>query len=98
MALEIIWSRRALKDFHQVLHYLEHHWGENIARAFVHRTEDILHKISENPELFKETIKKLQLREAIITKHNLMIYKLESNQVILLSIFDTRQHPKKKLR
>jgi plasmid stabilization system protein ParE len=96
MALEIIWAPRALENFHDVIAYLEENWPEQVIKDFVRRTEKILALIAENPQIFRQISEYSSLREAVITKHNLLIYKVRQDQIVLLSLFDTRQHPKKK--
>ncbi len=97
MALNISWSPKALRKFHDLLNYLEKNWGEAIAKEFVLRTEEVISKIADRPKLYKEISKRQGLREAVITKHNLLIYKTNKNKVVILTLFDTRQHPKIKL-
>ena len=96
MALEIVWSPRALDNFHGVIAYLEENWYESIIRDFVKRTESVLHMIADHPNMFRQISENSPIREAVITKHNLLIYNTTKSKVIVLAVFDTRQHPKKK--
>ena len=41
---------------------------------------------------------KMGIYEALIAKHNLLLYKVEGNRIELLTFFDTRQNPNKKLQ
>ena len=34
MALKIFWTKRADKNFSQILNYLSEEWGDNVAKAF----------------------------------------------------------------
>jgi hypothetical protein len=36
--------------------------------------------------------------EALITKHNLLLFRIEGNRIELLTFFDTRQNPNKKFK
>ena len=38
----------------------------------------------------------LNVHEALITSHNLLIYKVYPTRIDLLTFWDTRQHPQKK--
>jgi plasmid stabilization system protein ParE len=96
MALEIIWSPKALENFHAVIAYLEENWTIQVVRDFVKKTDTLISLIAEHSEMFREINKRNAVREAVVTKHNLLIYKVNKNQLILLAMFDTRQHPKKK--
>ncbi|MCE6988682.1 type II toxin-antitoxin system RelE/ParE family toxin [Dyadobacter sp. CY323] len=96
MALDIIWSPRALDNFRDVIIYLDENWTEQVKRDFVKRTEKILDLIAEHPHMFRQVSETTSVREAVITKHNLLIYKIQKNQILVLAVFDTRQHPKRK--
>lgn len=96
MALTIIWSPRALENFHEVVSYLNKNWNTKVVRDFVSRTEKVIGLISEHPEIFRQITDRNPVREALITKHNLLLYQIREEQVLLLAIFDTRQHPRKK--
>ncbi|MCF0064329.1 type II toxin-antitoxin system RelE/ParE family toxin [Dyadobacter chenwenxiniae] len=96
MALEIVWSPRALDNFHGVVSHLEENWFESVIKDFVKRTEHVLHMIADHPNMFRQISEDSLIREAVITKHNLLIYKVTESKVIVLAVYDTRQHPKKK--
>ncbi|WAC10528.1 type II toxin-antitoxin system RelE/ParE family toxin [Dyadobacter pollutisoli] len=96
MALEIVWTPRALENFHDVIAYLEENWPEQIIKDFVKRTENVLALIADHPQIFRKISENSAIREAVVTKHNLLIYKIYPDQIVLLAMFDTRQHPKKK--
>jgi plasmid stabilization system protein ParE len=96
MALKVIWSPRALDNLQNVITYLKENWDEQVVRGFVERTEKIIKIITEHPEIFRIVSEKRQIREAVITKHNLLIYKATDTHILLLAVFDTRQHPRKK--
>ncbi len=51
--------------------------------------------IDENPFLFRKMGTK-NFREALITKHNLLVYKVTKKQVFVVTVWDTRMHPVKK--
>jgi plasmid stabilization system protein ParE len=96
MALTITWSPKALDNFHDILHYLEENWDKSVTKDFVYKTENIIHQISEYPKSYRQISNKNSVREAVITKHNLLLYCIYKNQIFLLAFFDTRKHPKKK--
>jgi len=96
MALSVIWSPMALNNFHSVISYLEENWNDAVIKNFVLRTEKVIQLISEHPQIFRQISEQNNIREAIITKHNLLLYQIDKTQIILLAVFDTRQHPQKK--
>ncbi|MCF0056730.1 type II toxin-antitoxin system RelE/ParE family toxin [Dyadobacter sp. CY356] len=96
MALNIIWSPKALNNFHDILDYLEENWNDAVIRDFVYKTESIIQQVSEYPKSFRQVSLNNSVREGVITKHNLLLYRIQKDQIFLLAFFDTRQHPKKK--
>ena len=62
------------------------------------RTDKTIHLLTINPYIFRGSEKE-DLHEVLITKHNLLLYQIASKEkkIELLSFFDTRQNPKKKL-
>lgn len=96
MALNVIWSPLALNNFHEVISYLGENWNDAVIKSFVLRTEKVIQLISEHPQIFRQISEQNSIREAVITKHNLLLYRIDKTQITLLAVFDTRQHPQKK--
>lgn len=97
MALVIVWSPKALKNFNELIDYLQENWSDIVVKEFVARTEQVLKLIADNPEVFRRVSNQNSIREALITKHNLLLYRFSTTNVELLAVFDTRQHPRKKI-
>jgi len=95
MAKEIIWTPRAEKTFNAVIAYLEKEWTEKEVKKFISETSRVIKLISEKPETFRKSIQ-IYIREAVITKHNLLIYRIKGENIFLLSFWATRKNPKKK--
>lgn len=97
MAYKIIWSPKAIDTFEKAIDYLQNYWTDKQIKYFVERTEKTVYLLSTNPYIFRGSEKE-NLHEAIITKHNLLLYQiaLKEKTIELLAFFDTRQNPKKK--
>ena len=95
MVKEIIWSPESERTFFKVIEYLRLKWTEREVENFIEATENIIKYISVNPLMFRKTNKK-NIHEALITPHNLLIYKIYSDKIFLITFYDTRQSPKKK--
>lgn len=96
MAEKVIWNKRALHDLRNIIEYLNSEWPEQVTQNFVTRLDDLIEVIIQYPEIGKIEIAERQIRGLVITKHNTLFYKLKPGVVILLRLFDNRQHPKKK--
>ena len=95
MAKEIKWTLEAEETYHQVIEYLERSWTPREIAHFIIHTEKVLHFISENPLLFRRSGRK-SVHEALITPHNLLLFRVKPHHIELITFFDTRQDPKKK--
>ena len=96
MVKEIIWSPESERTFFKVIEYLRLKWTEREVANFIEATENIIKYISVNPLMFRKTNIK-NIHEALVTPHNLLIYKIYSDKIFLITFYDTRQSPKKKI-
>jgi len=92
MAKEVIWSNEAIKSFDDVISYLKENWTAKEIDNFILQTDAAIDLISEFPFIFKK-YNKHNIRTALITKHNLVVYKVYSSHIIVLNFWDTRQDP-----
>jgi plasmid stabilization system protein ParE len=97
MAYKIIWLPTAEKRFNQVIVYLEKHWTAKEIETFIRKTNDVVAILSVSPLTFRKSTSK-KIHEVLVTKHNLLLYRVKGKRVELLTFFDTRQHPAKKFR
>ncbi len=96
MALNIRWTTRADIKLDQLIIYLESEWGESVVKAFMRKLYDFLEILSEFPEIGSMQYLEKVIRGFALTKQVTIFYKIDSNHIILLDIFDNRSDPKKK--
>lgn len=96
MALDVIWSPRSLNNLEEVIQYLRKNWNHQVVKDFIIRMDRVVQLISEHPQLFRQVSINNAVREAVITKHNLLLYRITQSRILIIAVFDTRQHPKKK--
>ncbi len=95
MAYKIVWLPKAEKRFEQIINYLEQNWSDKEVEEFIKSTNAIISIISINPKAFRYS-KSKKIYEALVTKHNLLLYRKKSGSTELLTFFDVRQHLNKK--
>ncbi|TNE81311.1 MAG: type II toxin-antitoxin system RelE/ParE family toxin [Bacteroidetes bacterium] len=95
MAKEVVWSRQADKKFDQIIAYLRKDWSDKEVVSFVRSTYRIIELLEMGNIAFRSSSKR-GIREVLITKHNLLIYRESEDRIELVTFYDTRQHPKKK--
>ena len=96
MALNIRWTTKADIKLDQLIIYLESEWGESVVKAFMRKFYDFLVILSEFPEIGSMQYPEKRIRGFALTKQVTIFYKIDSNHIILLDIFDNRSDPKKK--
>ncbi len=82
-------------DFDNILDYLQKNWGEIVVNEFIYKLERILSLVSQKPTMFRRS-SKMNIHQVLITKHNLLFYRIIKNKIELLTLFDTKQNPTKK--
>ena len=89
---KIVWMDEALQNLSSII---ESRWTEKEVRKFSSRLDYVLNHISKRPHLYPESIKFKGIRKAVIIKPVVLYYRVLTNHVELLTLFDTRQNPKK---
>lgn len=97
MVEKVKWTDEARNQFSTVVNYLLDNWTDAEVRHFVSATDQAIEYIKVYPKMFRR-IGKRNLYEALITPHNLMIYKLVSNEVHIITFWDTRRNPRVKTK
>ncbi len=98
MSYKIIWAPLALETFENVIEYLNKNWTGKEIKKFVNKTFETIELLKESPYIFRSSEKE-NIYEAIIDKNNILIYQIDETkkEIDILSIWDTRQNPKKKI-
>jgi len=93
--LKIRWTEEATKNLDSIIFYLETNWTTKELNRFFNKLEKQLYLLSLFPEAYPISLKKRKIHRCVFSK-NLTIYYITDNEyLVLLSLFDTRQHPSK---
>ena len=92
MEYRIVWLPHTEKRYQEIIDHLEENWSQKEVKNFIHYTNYVINQIKLYPLLFRK-ISKNGVRQALLTKHNFIIYRIVGDQIQLLTIFDTRQNP-----
>jgi plasmid stabilization system protein ParE len=93
MYKKVVWSSSAVRDFENIMDYLNDNWNRNVANHFFDLTEEMVAQISINPRQFPPIYKKEKIRKCVLTRHNTLFYQESKTHVFILRIYDTRQDP-----
>ncbi len=92
--LKIKWSLEAVQNLDNIIAYLEENWSHKEISRFITKFEKQLSIISTFPLAYPLS-KKKNIHRCVMTKQITIYYAIEDDTIFLLSIFDTRQDPKK---
>ena len=88
-------SKRAAKKLDKLLEYLENEWSLKVKQEFVDKLDKSLKLILENPDLFPESSLKKGLHKCVLTKQTTIFYRVDNENINIVTLFDNRQDPKK---
>ena len=94
MAYEIIVKKRFTAKVLRLLIYLEKEWSKTVADNFVAILEGRIETLSRQPYIGTPSGMK-NVRTILISKHNRLYYRIKSNKIEIITLFDTRMDPKK---
>ena len=95
--MKISLTKRAEKSYKSIREYIRAEWGDRVASAFEQKVKDYLDFLKDFPKMGSVEVKEKQIRGILLTKHTRIFYRVKRNRVIILTFFDVRKDPAKKL-
>ena len=95
MKRKVVISKTAEKKLAKLFEYLLENWSEKVKDEFIQKLDNNIGVIQTQPEIFPESKKGKKLRRCVITKQTTLYYRFNSKRINIVTIFDTRQDPKK---
>jgi plasmid stabilization system protein ParE len=86
---------RAERNFDSIVDYIKQTWGEKTAKVFIQKVDEIF-KLLKNFPLMGQ-VEKNDIRGFQLSPQTRILYRIRDNKIIILSLFDVRQDPNKKL-
>ncbi|MCB9425913.1 MAG: type II toxin-antitoxin system RelE/ParE family toxin [Flavobacteriales bacterium] len=93
--MKVVWTQKAEISFNSIIDYLLESWSTEIATKFVNLVEHTIDMIVANPEMFKISEFDDESREALITKHTTMFYRILENEIEIVYFWGNFDNPKK---
>ena len=94
--MKVVWTRQAQNRLAEILGYIEAEFGTIRRESFRSKVKDFTALLSEFPEMGTLEVKDKNLRGFQITRQTRVFYRLKGKTIIILTLFDSRQDPKKK--
>ena len=95
MANKIKQSKLFVKKVAKLLEYLEKIWGKKVADEFKRNLDKKMLRLIDVPNVGKNSTKVYDVQWILITKHNKLYYQVKEEIIYIITLFDTRQNPKK---
>ncbi|MBK8500057.1 MAG: type II toxin-antitoxin system RelE/ParE family toxin [Flavobacteriales bacterium] len=94
MVESVRWSPEAEARFRAVVSYLRTNWSVRDAHRFMQRTDQAVRMIMRFPGMSRKGRK--GTREVLVTKHNIMTFRIKKKELQIVGFWDTRQHPSRR--
>ena len=98
MDYKIVWTKTAERQFDRIVKYIEQEWSKKISVKFIEQTNEILSILKLYPEAGSIEIRDKKIRGFLISRQVRLFYRMTKKELILLSFFDTRLNPEKRLK
>ena len=95
MIRKVVLSKTTEKKLDSLFSYLVEKWSVNVKNEFIEKLDYSIGLIKNQPEMFPESKQGKKLRKCVVTKQTTLFYRFTSKQINVVTIFDTRQNPKK---
>ena len=95
MIRKVVISKTTEKKLDSLFSYLVEKWSVEVKNEFIEKLDYSIELIRNQPEMFPESKQGKKLRKCVVTKQTTLFYRFTSKQINVVTIFDTRQNPKK---
>lgn len=93
MAYREAWTTRAHRDYEAIIEYLLKEWSVKEAKDFINDVEKQMAYVKKYPYMFQESSIKAGVRRIVIREQVSLYYRIQTDVIEVLTIFDTRQSP-----
>lgn len=91
--LKVVLSKKAEKDFDEILGYIKKDFGSASAVNFKNLILRFLDLICNFPEIGSLQTHKTPIRAFVVHRRLKVLYRIQDKRLIILRLFDTRQDP-----
>lgn len=93
MAWEVVISQRAQENLATIVTYLSENWSSQAKVDFLVELSRKVELISQMPRMYRASERKENVRECVINRHTILYYRIEGQQVEIITIQDSRRNP-----
>jgi plasmid stabilization system protein ParE len=90
------WSDRALEENTKLLDYLLNEWGVEITSRVNEQIDKTANRIHQRPYQFPVFSRRKNVRRCVMSPQTSIFFKINKTEIVIISVFDNRQNPKKR--
>jgi len=94
MHYKVTISKRAENNIEVLYEYLNDNWPDKVRIDFIKSLKKEVDYLRVNPYINQKSDLKRGIRRSIITKHNILYYRILDEEVEIITIQDSRMNPK----
>ena len=94
--MKIFWTKKSLSRFQDIHSYIQNEFGKNASDKFKDKVFDFLELLERYPGLGTLEVPDKNIHGFQISKQTKIFYRVNKDQISLLTFFDNRQDPAKK--
>ena len=99
MVYQVIFKKRFQNKLESLLNYIEKEFGLLVAQRFAKQLDRKFVTLQQQPNIGQSSLFINNTRSIIAGRHNRIYYRIESNRIIILNMYDMRINPRRnKLR
>ena len=95
MAYKIVQSKLFVKKVTNLLEYLEKNWSKKVADEFKRNLDNKMLRLIDEPDAGRNSTKVSDVQWILITRQNKLYYRIKEETIFIITLFDTRQSPKR---
>lgn len=93
--MQVFVTPNAEEDFDLIVQEIRKQWGERTAKQFLTKADKVFNLLKNFPAMGQK--ENGDIRGFQLSPQTRILYRITNSQVIILSFFDTRQDPAKRL-
>jgi plasmid stabilization system protein ParE len=95
MAKRVVLSASAKTKLDALLLYLQQEWSEKVKREFIDKLDVKIRQVAHYPKSCPESSTFKNLYKCVVTKQTTFYYRIKEEEIEIITLFDSRQDPKK---
>jgi plasmid stabilization system protein ParE len=90
MGLKVVWSRRAEKNYTQILDYIVNRFGEASGRKYFERVQNLVSLLRQHPELGTHQMSEKGIYAIVLFRRTTIFYVFSDTELRIINVVDNR--------